>query len=88
MDPVKCNSVFSYLHNADHDICLLQECNICFKLDYKQLEDRWTYGQSFWSGDNNNKSSGVAILFKGNALTVLKTQEFVNGRLIYADVKL
>lgn len=88
MDPMKCNSVFSYLHNADHDICLLQECNIRFRLDYKQLEDRWTYGQSIWSGDNNNKSSGVAILFRGNDLKVLKTQEVVNGRLIYADVKL
>lgn len=88
MDPGKCASVFSYLYNADHDISLLQECNIPFKSDYKYLKNRWTYGQSMWSGDNNNRSSGVAILFKGNALKILKTQEVVNGRLIYADVKL
>jgi len=88
MDPVKCTSVFSYLYNADHDICLLQECNIPFKSNYKYLEDRWAHGPSVWSGDNKNRSSGVAILFKGNDLKIVKTQEIVNGRLIYVDVKL
>uniref|UniRef100_A0A673KB42 Endonuclease/exonuclease/phosphatase domain-containing protein n=1 Tax=Sinocyclocheilus rhinocerous TaxID=307959 RepID=A0A673KB42_9TELE len=41
-----------------------------------------------WSGDNNNRSSGVGILLKGNSLKVLKTREVINGRLIYVDVKL
>lgn len=80
-DVVKCTSIFSYLQNAGHDICLLQECNVPFKLDYKYWEDRWIYGQSVWSGDNSNRSSGVRILFKGHSLKILKTQEVINGRL-------
>uniref|UniRef100_A0A672K1Q2 CCHC-type domain-containing protein n=1 Tax=Sinocyclocheilus grahami TaxID=75366 RepID=A0A672K1Q2_SINGR len=35
-----CLFFFSYFCNAGHDICLLQDCNIPFKQDYKNLEDR------------------------------------------------
>ncbi|MGL5598918.1 MAG: endonuclease/exonuclease/phosphatase family protein, partial [Aeromonas sp.] len=55
-------------------------------MNYKTYEDRWPYGPSVWSGDNKNRSSGVAILFRGQSFKIIRTQEVINGRLLCVDV--
>lgn len=67
-DPIKCQSVFRFLHRSGGDIILLQECCIGYKDNYKLYEDRWEYGQSVWSGDSKNRASGVAILFNNHLI--------------------
>lgn len=61
-DIVKCQTVFSFLHDTDGDICLLQECALPFMDNYAKFANRWTHGQSFWLGDNQNRVSGVGVL--------------------------
>lgn len=69
-NPVKCKSVFDILHSEAGDLFLLQECSITFKKNYKLYEDRWVHGHSVWSGENKNRSSGVAILLRGKFFTI------------------
>uniref|UniRef100_A0AAY5JZ32 Endonuclease/exonuclease/phosphatase domain-containing protein n=1 Tax=Esox lucius TaxID=8010 RepID=A0AAY5JZ32_ESOLU len=85
-DPVKCQSVFNFLHHEDHDIVLLQECCISFRENYKLFQDRWQYGTSIWSGDNKNRCSGVAILFKGHNPRIQRIQQVIDGRLLCIDL--
>ena len=85
-DPAKCLTAFNFLQSEGCDIFLLQECNIPYKDNYKVFEERWTYGQSVWSGDNNNRSSGVAILFKGWGVNIHRVQHVIHGRVLCVDV--
>ena len=87
-DPVKCLSAFNFLQAEGCDIFLLQECNIPYRDNYKTYEDRWTFGQSVWSGDNSNRSSGVAILFKGWGAKIQRVQHIIHGRVICVDIEL
>ncbi|KAJ1149787.1 hypothetical protein NDU88_002592 [Pleurodeles waltl] len=63
----------------------MQECGIPYTQSYSQLERQWTHGPSFWSGGNNCKSSGVAILIKGRHFTINRVTEQVNGRVLVVD---
>uniref|UniRef100_A0A3Q3ARA5 CCHC-type domain-containing protein n=1 Tax=Kryptolebias marmoratus TaxID=37003 RepID=A0A3Q3ARA5_KRYMA len=69
-DEIKCQTVFDYLHNCGGDLFLLQECALTFRDDYLKFQNRWKYGQSFWSGDNLNRSTGVVVLFNNKTLQV------------------
>ncbi len=75
----------SYYHEAN-DIFLLQECNIPYRSNYKSFEDRWSHGQSVWSGDNKNRSSGVAVLLNGPDFNIQRVQHIIHGRLLCVDV--
>lgn len=86
-DPVKCQSVFSFLRKGGGDIFLLQECSIAFKDNYKRFENRWPYGQSVWSGDNNNRASGVAILFNSKLFHIQRVERVIDGRLLLVDIE-
>ncbi len=86
-NPIKCQSVFSFLHRGGGDIFLLQECSISFKDNYKLYENRWAYGQSVWSGDNKNRASGVAILFNSHHFHVQRVERIIDGRLLVVDVE-
>lgn len=85
-DPIKCLSAFNFLYSENNDISLLQECNIPYKDNYKDFEKRWPYGQSVWSGDNNNRSTGVAILFKGQNFNIQRVQRVIDGRVLCVDL--
>ena len=87
-DPLKCLTAFNYLHTEGNDILFLQECNIPFKENYKVYEDRWSHGQSVWSGDNDNRSSGVAVLFKGWGFNIKRVQHVIHGRVLCVDIDL
>ncbi|KAL7399947.1 hypothetical protein ABVT39_004085 [Epinephelus coioides] len=63
------------------------ECNIASRDNYKVFEDRWSFGPSVWSGDNKNRSSGVAILFKGHDFSIQRVQHILDGRLLCIDIE-
>ena len=85
-DPVKCSSAFTFLLSEGNDISLLQDCNLFFRENYKVFEDRWRHGPSVWSGDNKNRSSGVAVLFKGQDFIIQRVQRVIDGRILCVDV--
>ncbi|KAJ1144821.1 hypothetical protein NDU88_011115 [Pleurodeles waltl] len=62
-----------------------KECGIPYAQSYSQLERQWTHGPLFWSGGNNCKSSGVAILIKVRHFTTDRVTEQVNGRVLVVD---
>lgn len=86
-DPVKCQSVFNFLCRGGGDIFLIQECSIAFKENYKLFENRWTYGQSVWSGDNKNRASGLAVLFNNRQLHIQRVERVIDGRLMLVDIE-
>ncbi|KAJ1184562.1 hypothetical protein NDU88_001368 [Pleurodeles waltl] len=77
--------MLSFLAAQNHDVCFLQECRILHAQSYSQLERQWTHGPSFWSGVNNCKSSGVAILIKGRHFTTDRVTKQVNCRVLVVD---
>lgn len=79
---VRAQTVLSCLNSFMSDVFLLQECNLPFLKSYKDWEDKWPHGRSIWSGSNQNKSEGVAILIK-NPLVVVKGSTVVrDGRAL------
>ncbi len=52
-----------------------------FKENYSDMEKKWKYGPSFWSGSDENKSDGVAILIKNRNLVVKGSTVVKSGRL-------
>ncbi|KAJ1212636.1 hypothetical protein NDU88_000291 [Pleurodeles waltl] len=84
-DQVRRVGTLSFLAAQNHDVCFLQECGIPYAQSYSQLERQWTHGPSFWSGGNDCKSSGVAILIKGRHFTTDRVTEQVNGRVLVVD---
>lgn len=86
-DPVKCQTVFDNLHGGPGDIFLLQECNIPYKDNYTHFQKRWSHGESFWSGDNKNRSSGVAVLLKGWGFNIQRVQHVIAGRVLSIDIE-
>lgn len=66
-------------------MCFLQECSIPYLTSYLRYSKWWTQGPSVWSGGNDNKSSGVAILFKSNDFNISEVIEVVPGRVLCVD---
>ncbi|KAG1925665.1 zinc finger CCHC domain-containing protein [Pimephales promelas] len=66
--------------NRARKLKLEQECALPFLKNYKKWEDKWLQGMaaSIWSGSNQNKADGVAILIKN-------TQILVKGSTILRD---
>uniref|UniRef100_A0A3B3WL56 exodeoxyribonuclease III n=1 Tax=Poecilia mexicana TaxID=48701 RepID=A0A3B3WL56_9TELE len=85
-DEVKCQSVFDHLHNSGGDLFLLQECGLPFMENYSKYEKRWTHGWSIWSGDNQNRATGVAILFNNKKFQIEKVENIVDGRVLLIDL--
>lgn len=83
---MKCQSVFNVLHETGGDICLLQECALPFMDNYTKFAKRWTYGQSFWSGDNQNRMSGVGFLINDKTINIENVEVVVDGRALCIDV--
>lgn len=82
---VRAQSVLSCLNSFKSDVFLLQECGIPFLTHYREWEDMWPH-TSMWSGSNENKNDGVAILIK-NPLVVVKGSTVVrDGRALLAHL--
>lgn len=86
-DPVKCQTVFNYLHNCGGDLFLLQECSLPFMDNYAKFQKIWQYGQSFWSGDNLNRSTGVVVLQNNRTLHIESVEKIMDGRMLLIDIE-
>lgn len=81
---VRAQSIFSFLQSVDSDVFLLQECNLPFLKHYLKWEGLWPPGTSLFSGSNENKSDGVAILIKNPLILVKGSTVVRDGRAILA----
>lgn len=79
-------AVLSFLGSQNFDVFMLQECGFPFKENYSDMEKKWKYGPSFWSGSDENKSDGVAILIKNRNLVVKGSTVVKSGRLLKVDI--
>lgn len=74
---VRAQSVLPFLSSFKSDVFLLQECSLPFLKHYRQWEEMWPK-MSIWSGSNQNKNDGVAILIKN-------PQALVKGSTVVRD---
>lgn len=83
---VRAQTVLSFLNSFMSDVFLLQECSLPFLKNYREWEEKWPHGPSIWSGSNENKADGVAILIK-NPLVLVKGSTVVrDGRALLAHL--
>ena len=83
---VRVESVFTFLGSLSADVFLLQECGLPFLKTYPQWEGRWPKGKSIFSGSNENKSDGVAILIKNPLVAVKGSTVVRDGRALLAHL--
>lgn len=78
---VRATSILSCLKSFNSDVFLLQECCLPFLTSYRDWEGLWPL-PSVWSGSNENKNDGVAILIN-NPLVLVKGSTVVrDGRAL------
>ena len=78
---VRAETVLSFLNSFKSDVFLIQECGLPFLNHYRDWEELWQQ-TSIWSGSNQNKNDGVAILIK-NPLVLVKGSTVVrDGRAL------
>lgn len=78
---VRAQIVLSFLNSFKSDVFLIQECGLPFLKHYREWEELWPQ-TSIWSGSNENKNDGVAILIK-NPLVLVKGSTVVrDGRAL------
>lgn len=82
---VRAQSTLSFLSNMETDVILLQECGIPFLDNYTKWQEMWPY-PSLWSGSNENKNDGVAILIKNPLITVKESIVVREGRALSVTV--
>nr|BAD04856.1 reverse transcriptase [Takifugu rubripes] len=78
---VRAQSVLSFLSSFKSDVFLLQECGLPFLNHYRQWEEMWPQ-TSLWSGSNENRNDGVAILIKNPQVLVKGSTVVKNGRAL------
>lgn len=78
---VRAQSVLSFLHSFKSDVFLIQECGLPFLKQYRQWENMWPKA-SIWSGSNQNKNDGVAILIKNPQVLVKGSTVVRDGRAL------
>lgn len=66
---VRAQTVLSFLKSFKSDVFLLQECALPFLKNYREWE-KWPQGTSIWSGSNENRADGVAILINNPLVQV------------------
>ena len=82
---VRAQSVLSFLSSFKSDVFLIQECGLPFLKQYKQWEEMWPQA-SIWSGSNENKNDGVAILIKNPHVLVKGSTVVRSGRALLAHL--
>ncbi|KAJ0055440.1 hypothetical protein NL108_018665 [Boleophthalmus pectinirostris] len=83
---VRAQSILSHLRTFNSDVFLLQECSLPFLKSYRDWEGMWPH-PSLWSGSNENKNDGVAILINNPLVTVKGSTVVRDGRalLVHLD---
>lgn len=76
-----------FLNQINADILCLQVCGIPGGKEYSRFESRWKWELSFWSGTNENRAAGVAILIRNPETEVARLEEVVCGRLLHLTPK-
>lgn len=79
---VRAESVLSFLKFYKSDVLILQECSLPFLKSYREWEDKWPVGPSTWSGSNENRADGVAILIKNPHILVKGSTVVRPGRAL------
>ena len=79
---VRAQTVLSFLRDFKSDVFLLQECGLPFLKNYRIWEEKWPSGPSIWSGSNQNKNDGVAILIKNPRVQVKGSTVVKDGRAL------
>ena len=82
----RAQSVLTFLSTVKSDVILLQECGLPFKNSYFKWEQMWSHGPSYWSGSNENKNDGVAVLIKNPHVLVKGCTAFRNGRVLLLNL--
>ena len=82
---VRATTVLSFLSTFKSDVFLLQECGLPFLTSYRKWEEKWPH-PSIWSGSNQNKNDGVAILIKNPSILVKGSTVVRNGRALLAHL--
>ena len=77
--------ILSFLNNFKSDVFLIQECALPFLKHCRKWEDKWPQ-KSLWSGSNENKNDGVAILIKNPAILVKGSMVVRDGRALLAHL--
>lgn len=83
---LRSQSIFPYLKSIQADIFCLQECCIPHQRDYYKWEAKWCF-KSLWSGSNENKNDGVAILVNSQHITIEKSIIIRPGRAQLVEIK-
>ena len=78
---VRAQTVLSFLNSYKSDVFLIQECSLPFLTHYRQWEELWPQ-TSLWSGSNQNKNDGVAILIKNPQILVKGSTVVKDGRAL------
>lgn len=78
---VRAQTVLSFLNSFKSDVFLIQECSLPFLTHYRQWEELWPH-TSLWSGSNQNKNDGVAILIKNPQILVKGSTVVRDGRAL------
>lgn len=82
---VRAQTILSFLSNFKSDVFLLQECALPFLKQYREWEEKWPH-ISIWSGSNENKNDGVAILIKNPSILVKGSTVVTDGRALLAHL--
>ena len=83
---VRAQTVLSFLNAFKSDVFLLQECSLPFLKSYHEWEEKWPLGPSIWSGSNENRADGVAILIKNPHILVKGSTVVRDGRALLAHL--
>ena len=82
---VRAQTILSFLNNFKSDVFLLQECALPFLKNYRIWEEKWPH-KSLWSGSNENRNDGVAILIKNPSILVKGSTVVRDGRALLAHL--
>lgn len=63
-------ALFYFLESLYCSIFFSQECGIDHSPNYEDIKKDWPLGPSIWSGDYENKDTGVGILVRGPDIQV------------------
>ena len=82
---IRAQTVLSFLNSFKSDVFLIQECGLPFLTHYRKWEKLWPL-TSIWSGSNENRNDGVAILLKNPLIQVKGSTVVRDGRAILAHL--
>ena len=83
---MRAQQVMGFLETVKADIICLQECGLPFRSSYGEWERRWPHGPSMWSGSDNNRADGVAVLTHNSLVRVVGHTVVEPGRVLVVSL--